>query len=255
MNTSALVLLAALAGAVLACRYGDMDAGCSFSDQPDWSYMLFTLTWPGAFCADGCCRHPRGARVPADFTIHGLWPNYDGNSYPSCCQTQFSGDDLANLVNSDASLLRALNTYWPALKKCQFVQYEFDKHGSCATASTYSGDNGLRDYLEAALYLRSKRDLLTALGDAGITPGSRAYSTAAVVAALQNYTGTRVRLHCDRANPRALSEVRLCVGKMDSGSRARPELIDCPAGGEDQGCARSISIPAVPVMSGSGCAF
>eukprot|EP00727_Mastigamoeba_balamuthi_P009126 m51a1_g4836 hypothetical protein (465) ;mRNA; r:212539-214979 len=246
-----------LAGTALACSFGSMDARCSYTEQSDWSYMMFTVSWPGVFCADGCCRNPQGAHVASDFTIHGLWPNYAGNSYPSCCQTEFSDDDLTNLINSDASLRRDLNTYWPALKKCHFVQYEFDKHGSCATASTYSGDNGLRDYLEAALYLRQKWDLLSALGDAGIRPGNTKYKPTAVLAALQRYTGTRVRLHCDRANPRALSEVRLCVKKMDSGSRAKPELIDCPALSNDaEGCAKAgITLPKVPAITASGCAI
>eukprot|EP00727_Mastigamoeba_balamuthi_P009106 m51a1_g4818 hypothetical protein (262) ;mRNA; f:152656-153659 len=258
ISAAPLLLLAALAGSAAACAYGNMDARCTYTEQPDWSYMMFTMSWPGVFCADGCCRNPQGARVAADFTIHGLWPNYAGNSFPSCCQTEFDNDDLANLINSDAALRRDLNTYWPALKKCQFIQYEFDKHGSCATASTYSGENGLRDYIEAALYLRRKWDVLAALSEAGITPGYNKYSPSDILEALGKYTGTRVRLHCDRANPRALSEVRMCVKKMDNiFSRANPDLIDCPPTSNDaEGCAKSgIAIPEVPAITGSGCSI
>eukprot|EP00727_Mastigamoeba_balamuthi_P009090 m51a1_g4803 hypothetical protein (278) ;mRNA; r:115626-116739 len=246
---SSLVVLAALLGAAVACTYGNMDADCTYTNQTDWSYMIFTVTWPGVFCADGCCRHPQGVQVPRDFTIHGLWPNYDGSAYPSCCQTEFDNDDLTNLINSDAALRRDLNTHWPALKKCLFVQYEFDKHGSCATASAYSGGGGLRDYLEAALYLRRRWDLLGALTDAGLKPGTTLYQPLTeVLPALEKLTGRRMRLHCDAADPHALSEVRMCVGRPPRASRAAPELIDCPPTQYDaEGCTKAgISIPDIP---------
>eukprot|EP00727_Mastigamoeba_balamuthi_P007304 m51a1_g3194 hypothetical protein (249) ;mRNA; f:447312-448466 len=234
-----------LAAAAAACDWGNMDAHCSYTSQPDWSYMMFTQTWPGTFCEDGCCRVPRGTpEVPVGFTIHGLWPNYDSPAYPSCCKSQFNNTYLNDLINSNSDLKTELKTYWPALKKCMFVQYEFDKHGTCATQSAYSGDSGLYDYLRAGLYLRGKFDVYKALSNAGIEPGNE-YDPYKQI----------IRIHCDRATPRQLSEVRMCVGRPTERTRATPELIDCPDTlTERDGCDPSgVSLPYWPSFISNGC--
>jgi ribonuclease T2 len=255
-SMASLLLLAALLGLAAACDWSDMNAACTYTTQADWAYLVFAQTWPGTFCSDGCCRTPSGvSKIATGFTIHGLWPNYDSNAYPTCCTNSFSDAALTNLINGNAVLGTNLETYWPALKKCLFVQYEFDKHGSCAV-SAWTGSNGPVDYWNAAMYLRKTYDIYSALVAAGIKPGTAYYDPyKQVVPAIQNYTGTKIHIHCDHTAPTQLLEVRMCVARPTSANKLTPKIIDCPATmTEADGCDTTrIQIPAMPTLVSNGC--
>lgn len=41
--------------------------------------------WPGTFCElEGSCANAEDPVRPS-FTLHGLWPNYDDNTWPEYC--------------------------------------------------------------------------------------------------------------------------------------------------------------------------
>jgi len=59
--------------------------------------------------------------------IHGLWPQYTENSYPTFCKkVEFD-------INKLSSILPELNEYWYSQdeKPDEFWQHEWEKHGSC----------------------------------------------------------------------------------------------------------------------------
>ena len=61
------------------------------------------------------------------FSIHGLWPQYSLNSYPSYCkEVQFDIDKVKYL-------LPELNKYWYSNRSNNddFWKHEYQKHGSC----------------------------------------------------------------------------------------------------------------------------
>jgi ribonuclease I len=61
------------------------------------------------------------------YSIHGLWPQYSLNSYPTFCRpVNFSLDKLKPIMDK-------LDKYWKS-DRCdnkQFWKHEYEKHGSC----------------------------------------------------------------------------------------------------------------------------
>ncbi|KAK8977233.1 hypothetical protein V6N11_021319 [Hibiscus sabdariffa] len=52
-----------------------------------FDFFYFVQQWPGSYCDSdkfSCCYPPTG-KPAADFSIHGLWPNYINGSYPQNC--------------------------------------------------------------------------------------------------------------------------------------------------------------------------
>ena len=61
------------------------------------------------------------------YSIHGLWPQYSLNSYPTFCRpVNFSVDKLESIMDK-------LNKYWDSTKdkNKDFWKHEYEKHGSC----------------------------------------------------------------------------------------------------------------------------
>lgn len=64
------------------------------------------------------------------WSIHGLWPQYDINSYPSYCKiVKFNIDNIKCILNE-------LEKYWYSEKQNikddeTFWEHEWKKHGSC----------------------------------------------------------------------------------------------------------------------------
>ena len=61
------------------------------------------------------------------YSIHGLWPQYSLNSYPTFCRpVNFKLDKLKPIIDK-------LNKYWYSNKGSNdtFWKHEYEKHGSC----------------------------------------------------------------------------------------------------------------------------
>jgi len=225
-----LVLAACLVCAVLACQHGDMDSECKFTEQKDWAYMVFVESWPGSFCYDGCCSLPAGINTnPPGFTMHGMWPNYEGKAYPSCCTSPYTRENILNTIHSNPDLKKELDTMWPTLKRCKFVLYETEKHGTCA-ATIYNGTNGYLDYWNAAMNVMKRYDLAAALRKNGIIPSKSAYySESEIKAVIEPLVGAKVNLHCATDNNKHLSEVRICLKRPTTeAEKMNPVPFDCP---------------------------
>ncbi|KAK8565113.1 hypothetical protein V6N12_058688 [Hibiscus sabdariffa] len=82
--------------------------------QREFDYFALALQWPGTIChrtrhccsSNACCR---GSNSPTEFTIHGLWPDYNDGTWPSCCaRARFDVKEISPLMD-------ALEKYWPSL--------------------------------------------------------------------------------------------------------------------------------------------
>ena len=113
---------------------------------------VFAYSWTPGFCIGQT--YP-GCSSPLDywknnFTIHGLWPQYDTTGYPSSCTNEPFNPSIPNEVGLDTMVMR-----WPDVKYDvnnpnydSFWEHEWTKHGTCSGLSQY-------DYFAAAIALTS----------------------------------------------------------------------------------------------------
>ncbi|KNA04473.1 hypothetical protein SOVF_199410 [Spinacia oleracea] len=113
---------------VAVASTADVDSSLLLSsNQREFDYFQLALQWPGTYCRtthkccqkNGCCRN---SGAPQHFTIHGLWPDYNDGTWPSCCTK-------SNFDEKEISTLRKdLDEYWPSL--------------SCGSPSSCHGHKG-----------------------------------------------------------------------------------------------------------------
>ncbi|XP_010251385.1 PREDICTED: ribonuclease 2-like [Nelumbo nucifera] len=227
------------------------------SEQREFDYFVLALQWPGTFCqrthhcckSNGCCRSSNG---PTEFTIHGLWPDYNGGTWPACC-TQSNFD-----IKKVSSLLGELQKYWPSLScsassTCHggrglFWAHEWEKHGTCSFPVIQDEFS----YFSTTLDLYFKYNVTKILNEAGFAPSnSEKYPLGGIVSAIENAVGASPLLVCSHG---ALEELRLCFYKD-----FKPR--DCIIGSSTQfelltprsSCPRYISLPQyVPLQLENG---
>ncbi|KAL5722818.1 ribonuclease T2 [Ranunculus cassubicifolius] len=186
----------------------------------DFDFFYFVQQWPGAYCDTkrSCC-YPSTGKPEADFSIHGLWPNYNDGSYPSNCDShsQFDGSEISDLKNE-------MEIEWPTLScpsgdGLKFWAHEWNKHGTCSESVLDQ-----KGYFETALNLKKKVNLLGALKKAGIQPDGKFYSLKSISQAIREETGFTPGIECnvDMVGNSQLYQIYMCVDA--SGSK----LIECP---------------------------
>lgn len=88
------------------------------------------------------------------YGIHGLWPQYDNNTYPSYCNSDVYRDVTGKLLED-------MTTNWnvdcaePVVSDQYFWSHEWSKHGSCVNVQTGMNET---TYFFKALELFSKLD-------------------------------------------------------------------------------------------------
>ncbi|XP_058005932.1 ribonuclease 2-like isoform X1 [Hevea brasiliensis] len=152
--------------------------------QRDFDYFMLALQWPGTYCqrtchccsSNACCR---GSNAPTEFTIHGLWPDYNDGTWPACCRRlDFDEKEISTLLDG-------LQKYWPSL--------------SCGSSSTCHGTKG-------SFWAHEK-----VLNEAGYIPSNtEKYPLGGIVSTIENAFHTTPSLICPRD---AVEELRLCFYK------------------------------------------
>ncbi|XP_043707037.1 ribonuclease 2 isoform X2 [Telopea speciosissima] len=223
------------------------------SQQREFDYFALALQWPGTFCqrtrhccsSNGCCR----SNSPTEFTIHGLWPDYNDGTWPECCsRSSFNMKEIS-------SLLGELQKYWPSLScgspstcfggRGVFWAHEWEKHGTCSSPVIHDEYT----YFLTALNLYSKYNVTGILTEAGyVASNSEKYPLGGVISAIENAVGASPLLSCSHG---AVEEISLCFYKdfkprdcikIDSASRA--DLL-----ASRSSCPRYISLPIYVPLS------
>ncbi|KAJ3673370.1 hypothetical protein LUZ60_006744 [Juncus effusus] len=186
----------------------------------DFDFFYFVQQWPGSYCdTQRRCCYPTTGKPAAEFTIHGLWPNYNDGTYPSNCDQnqEFDYSEIEDLE-------KTMQSYWPTLA-CptsdgeKFWAHEWNKHGTCAESNLDQ-----HSYFLSALTLHKKADILKALKAAGIKPDDGFYSLASIKSVIKDSIGFTPGIECNRdgSGNNQLSEIYLCVDT--SGEK----FIECP---------------------------
>ncbi|KAJ6723919.1 RIBONUCLEASE T2 [Salix koriyanagi] len=112
----------------VTASYCMIEEANAIEGQREFDYFALSLQWPGTYCRrtrhccskNACCR---GANAPTEFTIHGLWPDYNDGTWPSCCyRSDFKEKEISTLHD-------ALEKYWPSLS-CGSISNCYGTKGS-----------------------------------------------------------------------------------------------------------------------------
>ena len=149
-------------------------------------YYLFVQTWVPQFCLTHLCYFKN------NFIIHGLWPQYYNNSYPSFCLPCDNFDK--NLINETL-----VKKYWADSDvDWNFLKHEWDKHGCCSTFSQ-------EEYFKNAFLLREKWDFLKVFESISIYP-KHIYKKKLLTSVAEDFCGNKCSIYfqCIKSN---LSEI------------------------------------------------
>ncbi|KAH6824690.1 Ribonuclease T2 family protein [Perilla frutescens var. hirtella] len=204
------------------------------SSTQDFDFFYFVQQWPASYCDTrrSCC-YPTTGKPDEDFSIHGLWPNYNSGKWPQNCDSDSSLDK-----SQISDMMSRMQKEWPTLAcpsrdGMAFWGHEWTKHGTCTPLDAHA-------YFETALDLKNKANLLQLLRDAGISPG-KFYSMKSIKKAIEEGLGHEAYIECnvDTQGNHQLYQVYVCVDKSAS------NFISCPILPRGRGCGSTVEFPSL----------
>ncbi|CAK9135482.1 unnamed protein product [Ilex paraguariensis] len=202
----------------------------------NFDFYYIVQMWPGSYCdtRQSCC-YPKTGKPAEDFSIHGLWPNYNDGKYPQNC-------DRGNYFDESkiSDLSSRLVKDWPTLA-CpsgdgfKFWEHEWEKHGTCSESILDQ-----HSYFQSALDLKNKANLIQALNTAGIKPDGKFYSVESIKEAIKDSVGYEPYIDCnvDTSGNHQLYQVYLCVNASGT------DFIECPVFPHGRRCGSEIEFPS-----------
>lgn len=214
-RAAGLLVVWALLAADLCLSRASLAAAALGKEQREFDYFALALQWPGTICPstryccaiNGCCR-PEPLQT---FTIHGLWPDYDDGTWPSCCrETNYDADKIL-------SLKPVMDLYWPSLYcstsstcfsgKGPFWAHEWEKHGTCSAPVVQDE----LQYFTTALDLYFKYNVTEMLATGGILiSNGEQYALTDVISTIKLAFGGSPQIICKKGS---VEELRLCFTK------------------------------------------
>ncbi|KAJ8748193.1 hypothetical protein K2173_000601 [Erythroxylum novogranatense] len=182
----------------------------------EFDYFKLALEWPGSYChrTHHCCRQNaccRGSNAPTEFTIHGLWPDYNDGSWPACCgRSEFDEKEISTLLDD-------LEKYWPSLScdssstchggRGSFWAHEWEKHGTCS----FPVFRDEYDYFSTTLNVYFKHNVTKVLNEAGYVPSNtEKYPLGGIISSIENAFHATPSVSCSKG---AVEELYLCFYK------------------------------------------
>ncbi|KAE8657428.1 Ribonuclease 1 [Hibiscus syriacus] len=202
--------------------------------------LIFSTCSTRSYCdsAKSSCYPTTGK--PADFGIHGLWPNYNDGSYLKTVILATLLMNLSSKPSQISDLIGNMRRNWSTLA-CPsgsgetFWSHEWEKHGTCSE-SVFDQHS----YFETTLGLKQQTKLLQALKTAGINPDGSTCSLENIKDAIKEGAGYTPWIECNRdsSGNSQLYQVYLCLDKSGS------SLIECPVFPKGGKCGPEIEFPS-----------
>nr|VDD58914.1 unnamed protein product [Brassica oleracea] len=105
----------------------------SSPSPPDFNFFYWVTYWPGAICDSqkGCCPPPKG-NMASDFMIHGLWPQFNNDTWPAFCdQTNlFDISKVSDLVSRMEKKWTEWGVWTCPSNETKLWEHEWNKHGT-----------------------------------------------------------------------------------------------------------------------------
>jgi ribonuclease T2 len=187
----------------------------------DFDYYVLALSWSPTWCeaevAAGDAPEQCDPRRDLGFTLHGLWPQYDGGGWPEYCDTTERDpkrDQSANM----ADIMGSGGLAW----------YQWKKHGRCSGLPA-----GVYFALSRLAYAFVKR------------PGGIGGATMTPEAVERAFIKANPDLHADdlvvSCAENKLREVRICLTKDLEPRGCAPDVL-----ADACRSSRAISVPPIP---------
>ncbi|GMR58030.1 hypothetical protein PMAYCL1PPCAC_28225 [Pristionchus mayeri] len=197
--------------------------GDKIEGRAPFDYLMFTMIYPTATCMADDDQVPDSCEIPkgtAQWTIHGLWPNFKDGSYPQFCDHQKYDHKQVEQLHEQ------MRTKWPNLfpktPEDQLWSHEWEKHGTCSKSDPLL-DSQFK-YFNMSLFLLDHVNLRTRMEQKGISPRAAPYEKDSLQQTLDELMGHHVQMYClqdKKTHESLLADIRVC---MD----AELKPMDCP---------------------------
>lgn len=225
----------------------NFDISFSTSPQPPLHPKLSYRSYSPSYChVEHCTANPI-----AEFTIHGLWPQFSAGGWPQFCDKNHTDISSSLLLDSQPPPpLPGFHCNWPSFQGSDdaFWDHEWEKHGTCSSPVLVTR----QDYMDTVLNLHTKFNINTVLSRHGWLPqgptrmrwrsgstsitttdGSIAVPQPALIKAISESYGANPVLHCNRNNE--IMEIWMCLD-------LELNVIECPGTvGKEEQCSSTIS--------------
>lgn len=189
------------------------------AEAEHFDYYVFAQQWPATTCTKWksggsfkSCNFPN-MQV---WTVHGVWPSRHSGRGPEYCDADetFSPAKIADIETD-------LSNQWTDVQaksdRYQFWEYEWRKHGTCASFDSVS------EYFRRGLLWQEATSLAHVFRTSGLHPSNdNFYDFNDFFEAVSRQVGTKALIKCHQSRGRSLlHEVRICYSK-------NLETMDCP---------------------------
>ncbi|XP_063995301.1 ribonuclease Oy-like [Diachasmimorpha longicaudata] len=186
----------------------------------NFDVLVYAQHWPKTSCYAFKQRNGNDCTFTKynRWSIHGLWPSSIRGSYPEYCK---NGPEFN--MNSVRPLIHELRMKWKTINSKispeSFWDYQWKKHGVCATSATKLETP--QKYFKKALELNSQYDIEIILKKAKIIPG-KSYSYQDITNTLRRHLKYHSQIICyETPGASYLREIRICFNKF-------LKVVDCP---------------------------